>query len=70
MLLQKYLDELKKHNVDAPILKEFLERGCIKPAMDSLAMKINVMETQLEILRSMQWELELERNGDWNWGEN
>jgi len=59
--MEKYLDKLRASNVDAPLVKEFLEKGCLKPAITSLTLKINTMETQLDTLRVMRWEMENEK---------
>ena len=55
---QKYLDSMSKHGIQAQLVREFLSKGLVKPAFQSINIHLNTLETQAEALRNIAMQLQ------------
>lgn len=54
---QKYMDNLSKHGIQAQLVREFLSKGLVKPAIRSIDVHLCKLETQAEVLRNIAMAL-------------
>ena len=50
---QNYIERMNKAGIRAPLVREFLEKGLRRAAIQSIDLKLSKLETQTTILRNI-----------------
>ena len=55
---QRHLDNMTKHGIQAQLVREFITKGLAKPAIQSINIHLNKLETQATVLRNIALQLQ------------